>query len=88
MNPPSPEASKHAQHEQPIGFALVGAGMVARYHADAIAQTPGARLVAAYRADAARAAEIEAQFGVPCETNYHALLARPDIDVVCICTPF
>lgn len=26
-----------------IGFGLVGTGMIARYHADAIAQTPGAR---------------------------------------------
>jgi predicted dehydrogenase len=24
---------------------------------------------------------------VPCETSYEALLARPDVDVVCICTP-
>src|SRR6266487_1794246 len=70
-----------------IGFGIVGAGMVARYHATAIARTAGARLAAVCRADAARAAEAEARFGVPCETSYEALLARPDVDVVCICTP-
>jgi predicted dehydrogenase len=61
--------------------------MVARYHADAIARTDGARLVAVCRSDAARADETEAHFGVPCETSYNALLARPDVEAVCICTP-
>ena len=70
-----------------IGFGIVGAGMVARYHATAIERTPGARLVAICRADRARAEECAAQFGVPCLTEYEALLARNDIQAVCICTP-
>jgi len=70
-----------------LGFAIVGAGMVARYHAEAIARTAGARLIAVQRADPARADETAAQFGVPCEQSYAALLARPDVDVVCVCTP-
>ena len=36
-----------------VRFGLVGAGMVARYHALAIAQVSGASLVAACRGDAA-----------------------------------
>ena len=79
--------AKDALTEHPIGFGIVGAGMVAQYHAEAIAQTPGARLVAVCRADAARAAETAARFSVPCETSHAALLARPDVEVVCICTP-
>jgi predicted dehydrogenase len=70
-----------------INIAIVGAGMIARYHAEAIRSTPGARLVAVHRADTARPEETAAQFGVPCEPNYDALLARADIDLVCICTP-
>ncbi|MFL5802400.1 MAG: Gfo/Idh/MocA family protein [Roseiflexaceae bacterium] len=70
-----------------IGFGVVGAGMVARYHATAIGRTPGARLVAVCRDNAGRAAEAAAQFGVPCEPGLAALLARPDVDAVCICTP-
>lgn len=87
MNTPDTGPSKDALAEHPIGFGIVGAGMVAQYHAEAIAQTPGARLVAVCRADAARAAETEARHGVPCETTYAALLTRPDVEVVCICTP-
>jgi predicted dehydrogenase len=70
-----------------LGFAILGAGMVARYHATAIERTPGARLVAVSRSDPARAEETAAQFGVPCQTDYAALLARSDVDAVCICTP-
>ena len=70
-----------------LGFAIVGTGVAGHYHATAIAQTAGARLVAVCRADAARAGECAAQFGAPCEPNLATLLARPDVDVVCIATP-
>ena len=70
-----------------LGFAVVGAGVAARYHAQAIAQSRGARLAAVCRADPARARDAEAEFGVPCETRYDALLARKDVDAVCLCTP-
>jgi predicted dehydrogenase len=70
-----------------IRFAIAGAGMVARYHATAIERTAGARLVAVSRSDPARAEESAAQFGVPCLTDYSELLARMDVDAVCICTP-
>lgn len=70
-----------------LGIAIVGAGMVARYHAQAIAAAAGARLVATCRVDRAKAAAAEAEFRVPCETDYGVLLARPDVDAVCICTP-
>lgn len=87
MSMPTTQPQKDSLAEHPIGFAIVGAGMIAQHHAQAIAQTPGARLVAVCRADAARAAETEARFGVPCEVNYAVLLAREDVEVVCICTP-
>jgi len=70
-----------------IGFAIIGAGMVARYHATAIGRIPGARLVAVGRSDPARVEDTAAQFGVPCLADYAALLARDDVDAVCICTP-
>ncbi|HEU5101406.1 MAG TPA: Gfo/Idh/MocA family oxidoreductase [Roseiflexaceae bacterium] len=70
-----------------LGFGIVGAGMVARYHATAIERTPGARLVAVCRPNRARAEETAARFGVPCLADYPALLARDDVEAVCICTP-
>src|SRR5689334_25189634 len=70
-----------------LGFAIIGAGMVARYHATAIERTPGARLVAVCRSESGHAEETAARFGVPCLADYAALLARDDVDAVCICTP-
>src|SRR3954471_13029526 len=70
-----------------LRFGILGAGMVARYHAQAIAAMPGARLVAVSRSDPSKAAASAAELGVPCETSEAPLLARRNIDAVCICTP-
>ena len=73
---------------QEVGFGILGTGMVADYHRQAIAANAGlgARLVAVghYRRDCF--AEIGDRFGVPC-LNEADLLAHPGVDVVCICTP-
>jgi predicted dehydrogenase len=74
-----------------LGFGLVGLGMVARHHAlaiQALGATHNVRLagVAGRRAEAARA--FAEQYEVPFHTDdLAALLARPDIQVVCILTP-
>jgi UDP-N-acetyl-2-amino-2-deoxyglucuronate dehydrogenase len=70
-----------------LRYGIIGTGMIARYHAEAIGQVEGARLVAVCRDDAGKAAEAAARLGVPCETSLEALLARPDVDAVCVCTP-
>jgi len=71
-----------------IGFAVLGAGMAADYHRQAIAANAelGARLVAVGHYNPARFADISAQCGVPC-VNQEELLAHPEVDIVCICTP-
>jgi len=71
-----------------IGFAILGTGMVADYHRQAIAANVelGARLVAVGHYDPTRFSEIGAKFGVPC-VSQKELLADPAVDVVCICTP-
>jgi len=71
-----------------VGFAILGAGMVADYHCQAIATNTelGARLVAMGHYNPDRFPEICAQFGVPC-LSQDELLADPAVDVVCICTP-
>jgi predicted dehydrogenase len=72
----------------PLGFGIIGLGMIAEFHAQVIAQIPGARLVgvASRSADKVRAfaAKHQAPFAT---TDIAALLARPDIDIVCITTP-
>jgi predicted dehydrogenase len=71
-----------------FGFAILGAGMVAVYHRQAILGNAelGARLVAIGHYNRARFDAISAQFGAPCAT-YEQVLADPSVDAVCICTP-
>ena len=41
--------------QRPLGFGIWGTGMIAEFHAKALAEIPGARLVAAYNRTAATA---------------------------------
>lgn len=71
------------------GFGIIGCGMIAEFHTRAINEIDGARVVAAFSRSEANGAKIAALAGGDC-TIYNDLdqmLARPDIDVVCICTP-
>ncbi len=69
-----------------FGFGIVGAGVIAPFHARAIGELPNARLVAIADVIEARAVKAAAEFGVEAG-SVEALLARPDIDVVCACVP-
>lgn len=72
----------------PLGFGIVGLGMIADFHAQAIAQLAGAQLRGIATRNPARAAAFAAKHGVPFHTtDVAALAARPDIDVICITTP-
>jgi len=71
-----------------LGFAILGAGMVAEYHLNAIQECAdlGARLVGVGHYNPARYDEISQRFGVPAR-SYDDVLADPAVDAVCICTP-
>jgi UDP-N-acetyl-2-amino-2-deoxyglucuronate dehydrogenase len=74
------------------GFGIVGTGVIATIHADAIALLsktglPNARLVAVTDVAAGAAAAFAAGHGCAAEPDLGALLARPDIEVVCVCVP-
>ena len=68
-------------------FGIIGLGMISHFHAKAIQEMKGARLVAVASRDAAKAAEFAAQYGVEGVGSYRALVERDDIDIVTICTP-
>ena len=72
------------------GFGIIGCGMIAEYHARAIAEMPQARLVAAFSRSPENGAKVAGLGGNPdCRIydDLDALLAHPGLDVVCICTP-
>lgn len=73
--------------ERSLGFAIVGCGVIAPFHAQAISDLPNARLVAVIDLDEERAAQRGAEFGVDHSTDLEAVLRRPDVDAVCVCVP-
>lgn len=75
--------------DQPLGCAIVGCGMIARFHARALAEVPGTRVAALVsRSEAnARAMADELQLSCDLSTDLGSVLARPDIHIVIITTP-
>jgi predicted dehydrogenase len=73
--------------DRPYGFGIIGLGMIADFHAKAVKDIPGARLVAVASRSADKAAAFAAKHGCEAVADFRALLDRPDVDVVTICTP-
>jgi predicted dehydrogenase len=72
-----------------LGFAIVGCGMIARFHVRALADVPGTRLVALVSRDAANARAVAESAGSPCATSTELapVLSRKDVHVVIVTTP-
>src|SRR6516165_8941845 len=72
-----------------VGFAIVGCGMIARFHARALAEVPDARLTALVSRSEASARAMAEQLGLDCAlaTSLDAVLARPDVQAVIVTTP-
>ena len=70
-----------------IGFGIVGTGMIAKVHAEAIAAIPGARLVAVCGREEASTRAFAGEFGAAALTDYTQFLAYPGLQVVNLCTP-
>ncbi len=72
----------------PLGFAVIGTGMIAGYHAQAIAQTPGARLVGVVSRSPEKGAAFAAKHAIPVITStIEEMVARSDVHVVNVTTP-
>ena len=70
-----------------FGFGIIGAGVIATTYAGAIAAIAHARLRAVADIDQERAQRLAAAAGADAYADVDALLARHDIDVVCVCVP-
>ena len=72
-----------------LGFAIVGCGMIARFHARALAEVPGAKFTAVVSRSEASARKMldELKLDLPIFTKLEDALRRPDVDGVIITTP-
>lgn len=70
-----------------FGFGIIGVGMIAEYHAQAIEQLENARLLAACARSEGKVQAFAAKHHCRACTDFTELLKADDIDVVTICTP-
>ena len=70
-----------------IGFGIIGCGMIAKFHARAIRDIKGAKLLGCFNRTIDKAQALANEFGGEATDDLDAMLARPDIDIVTICTP-
>ena len=67
--------------------AIVGCGRIAKNHVGPLREIPDLSLAAVCDLQQERAEAFGRAAGVPVYTNYHEMLARERIDIVCILTP-
>src|SRR5262249_16576300 len=72
-----------------LGFAIVGCGMIARFHARALTEVPGAKLMALVSRHESNARAVAEVVGHSCDiyTELKPVLLRKDVDVVIVTTP-
>ncbi|MBL8089813.1 MAG: Gfo/Idh/MocA family oxidoreductase [Anaerolineales bacterium] len=70
-----------------LRFALIGCGRIAKNHLGPLTEIQGAKLVAVCDLIPERAEGYAQKYNVLAYTNYHIMLKKENIDVVCILTP-
>jgi predicted dehydrogenase len=73
--------------EKTYGFAIVGCGLIADFHAKAIAEIPNARLVMTASRSEENARRVAEPYGADWTTDWPEVLRRRDVDIVNVCTP-
>ena len=70
-----------------MNFGIIGSGMIARIHAQAIAAMDGGTLHSVFNHRAEGAATLAAAHGIRAFSDFGEFLADPELDIVTICTP-
>ncbi len=69
------------------GFGIVGLGMIADFHAQAIQATEKGELVAGFEVVQDKADRFADKYGCKCYSSLSAFLEHPGLDIINICTP-
>lgn len=69
------------------GFGIIGCGMISRFHARAIQDVKGGKLVACFDSFPAAAEKLAAETGCKAYTKLDEMLADPKVQIVTIGTP-
>jgi UDP-N-acetyl-2-amino-2-deoxyglucuronate dehydrogenase len=73
---------------KPLGFGLIGAGAISGFHARAVAESRGGKLIGVASRRRTTAEAFAKEHGLPFATDsVQELLKQPGLDAVCITTP-
>ena len=70
-----------------LGFGLLGAGLIAPFHANSISDSKGGTLIAVCDMNKERADKVAADYGIKAYYTYDEMLNDAGIDVVNVLTP-
>jgi UDP-N-acetyl-2-amino-2-deoxyglucuronate dehydrogenase len=70
-----------------IGFGVVGAGLVAPFHLNAIKDSFGGKAIGVFDISRERAAQVAEKFGIRAFDTLKEMLDERSVDVVCVATP-
>lgn len=73
--------------EKKLRFGILGCGLIADFHANALRAIEYAELVGAADNSIERAKQYAERYDIKAYANYEEMLADDKIDAVCICTP-
>src|SRR5579884_683037 len=72
----------------PIGVGIVGTGLSATMHVQALAKVPGVQVLGVFGTTQAKADAFAAQYGIPATfARAEDLIAAPGIKAIHLCTP-
>lgn len=74
-------------NKSPLSFAIIGCGVAANIHADAINQIEGAMLKGVFDLNVTSRESFSKKYNITIYSSLYELLNDTDIDVVCVCTP-
>lgn len=70
-----------------VGLAIIGAGMMGKFHIQSFSEIKEARLVGVMDSTLARAKSLASKYGVDAYSDMDKLLTRDDLDGIVVCTP-
>lgn len=70
-----------------LGFGIIGCGLIANWHADAILKIHGTKLIGATDVSEASRAAFAKKYSIQSYNTIEDIIKSSEIDVICICTP-
>lgn len=74
-------------NKSPLTFAILGCGMAAGIHADAIQKIEGAKLKGIFDLSDKSRQSFSEKYNIIAYSSFNELLNDDEIDIVCVCTP-